>query len=146
MWADSRDRFETQVLGPHLEHLCRVWAAELADDATFGGPVASLSSGVVNDATHRRALQVDVAVYGGVQERGSRLLSVGEVKWGRRMGEGDLRRLERVRKLLEARGDVDGPVLLACYSGGGFTHELHRLVSQREDVVLVDLERLYHGS
>jgi uncharacterized protein len=37
VWRGARRRFESAVLGPHFEQLCRTWVAEFAAPETFGG-------------------------------------------------------------------------------------------------------------
>lgn len=61
------------------------------------------------------------------------------------MGVGHLERLRGICDLLSATGTFNTRATrLACYSGVGFTPEL-RAAASRDDVVLVDLERLYAG-
>jgi len=141
VWADARARFDSSVLGPHFEQLCRTWAARFADDATSGGRAAAVSSGVVNDAARHRSWEVDVAV----RSADGRLLSLGEAKWGQVMGMDDLDRLRRIRQLLVAQ-DRDGAerARLVCFSGAGFTDEV-RAAERDGQVTCVGLDRLYAG-
>ena len=71
-------------------------------------------------------------------------LSVGLAHWDEVMDVRHLERLRRILDLLAARGEDVAQVRPACYSGAGFTTEL-RAAEARGDVVLVDLDRLYHG-
>jgi hypothetical protein len=72
-----------------------------------------------------------------------RVLSLGEVKWGRTMSMRDLSRLERARDLLAQNGFDTAIARLACYSGSGFDDHLREAAASRADVLLVDPDRLY---
>ncbi|WP_405179184.1 hypothetical protein OG225_35690 [Nocardia sp. NBC_01377] len=37
LWKRRRHRFESNVLGPHFEEVCRNWVADYAADSVFGG-------------------------------------------------------------------------------------------------------------
>lgn len=37
VWADARACFDSAVLGPHFEQLCRDWVTRFVDDASVGG-------------------------------------------------------------------------------------------------------------
>lgn len=67
------------------------------------------------------------------------LLSLGEVKWGKKMGPGHSARLRRARELLAAKKFDVRDTVLACYSGVGFDGEL----SSEGDVRAVGLGELY---
>jgi AAA+ ATPase superfamily predicted ATPase len=141
VWEEASGRYYSAVLGPHFESLCREWVRRFADSGTFGGPVAVVGAGVVNDTHQRRKHEVDVAVL----DPAGRLLSIGEAKLGTRMGPAQLDRLRRIRELLGAQLGVDvAPTRLACYSAEGFTRDLVKAEAAGE-VVLVDLTRLYTG-
>ncbi|MGI9003434.1 MAG: AAA family ATPase [Pseudonocardia sp.] len=142
VWRDARNRFDSAVLGPHFERLCRTWTATFADPTTLGGPASVVGHGVVNDPARRRTWEVDVAAVGP----DGALLAVGEATWGTVVGLEQLERLRRIRQLLvvhDRAGAADARLL--CFSGAGFTEDLHR-AERAGEVVLVDLERLYLGS
>jgi len=142
VWGEARPRFESAVLGPHFEELCRSWAAHYADDATLGGAGAAVNSGIVNDPAVRRSWEVDVAV----RSADGRLLALGEAKWGQIMGMEHLGRLQRIRQLLITQ-DRDGAeqARLLCFSGTGFTDEL-RAAERDNTAVCIGLNRLYSGA
>ncbi|MGH3939105.1 MAG: AAA family ATPase [Pseudonocardiaceae bacterium] len=142
VWTQARTRFDSAVLGPHFEELCRSWAAHFADDATLGGAGAAVSSGIVNDPAGRRSWEVDVAV----RSADGALLALGEAKWGQTMGMEHLRRLQRIRQLLitQNRNGAEQARLL-CFSGAGFTDEL-RTAERAGAAVCIDLDRLYGGA
>lgn len=146
LWARSRPRFDG-LLGAHFERLCRTWAQHLVDPAVFAGAEtpASISVGpaVVNDAALKSTHQIDVLVREPVEGGRPRVLSIGEAKWGVRMGLPHLHRLQRIRALLAARTDVDAArARPACYSGAGFTDDLVQ-AGRRGEVLLVGLPELY---
>ncbi|GGQ01015.1 AAA family ATPase [Streptosporangium pseudovulgare] len=132
VWRGSRARFLSQVVGPHIEVLCREYA--LGDDAEAG----EVGSGVVPDPANRTQIQIDVAVLARADHgRPRRILSLGEVKWDRVMGTEHVARLRRARDLLTAKGFDTRDTVLTCYSGAGFSTEA------ASDVRLVTIDDLY---
>jgi hypothetical protein len=61
------------------------------------------------------------------------------------MDPGELTRLEHLRDLLPADRVAD-PVILVLFARFGFATPLRRAATDRPDVELVDLARLYSGS
>ncbi len=96
VWQAAQPTFTSQVLGPHLEQLARDWTLLHADDLLPAAPT-SVSAGVLQDA-RRSTHQVDV-----VASAGDRVLALGEVKLGDRLGPGAVDRLREVRALLGPR-------------------------------------------
>ncbi|AQZ65328.1 archaeal ATPase, fused to C-terminal DUF234 domain [[Actinomadura] parvosata subsp. kistnae] len=141
VWQRSRDRFLSQVVGPHFEEICRTWAADVAGAEAFGGVPGEVGHGVVNDPQRRTSHEVDVVVLGEPDGGPRKVLSLGEVTWGDTMCEGHVERLRRVRDLLAARGYDTRSTRLACYSAAGFTADL--LAAEGDELMLVTPERLY---
>ncbi|MGW3247975.1 AAA family ATPase [Streptomyces sp. NPDC001070] len=150
VWERVRGTFHADTAGRHFADVCRDWAARFAAASTFGTPatfeavVTAVSSGSRPVPGRRTGVEVDVGVRGRVGNRTGVLLSVGTACWTEVMGLEHLERLHQVLSDLSARGeDVShaGPV---CYGGAGFSSDLHQ-AELRGRVVLVDLERLYHG-
>jgi AAA+ ATPase superfamily predicted ATPase len=136
VWRGSRARFLSQVVGPHVEVLCREYALH-ADTAA-----GEVGSGVVPDPANRTQIQVDVAVLAPADHgRPRRVLSLGEVKWDRAMGAEHVARLRRARDLLTAKGYDTRDTVLTCYSGAGFTRGLG--AEPGSDVRLITLDDLY---
>ncbi|MEO3887534.1 hypothetical protein [Nonomuraea sp. B5E05] len=106
----------------------------------FGDLPGEVGSGTVTDPVRREQIQVDVVVFAPAMpgER-KRVLSLGEVKWGRTMGPGHVARLRRARDLLDAKGYDVRDTLLTCYSGVGFDAAL----AGESGVRRVGLEELY---
>ncbi|WP_280421703.1 AAA family ATPase [Nocardia carnea] len=141
LWARRQHRFESNVLGPHFEQLCREWSFDYAPEGFFGGYVNRVGSGVVNDSERKASHEVDIAVFGERPDGTEALLSIGEVKWNDVMGTGHLERLRRIRQLLSAKFDTTD-TRLACYSAAGFMPALHNAAAEG-DVLLIGLEDLY---
>jgi uncharacterized protein len=144
IWADSQDRFQTIVLGPHFERLARTWVRDFASAETLGAVPSRVVSAVINDPKAKATREVDVVAITG-EGRRKEVIGVGEVKWGQTVGTFELERLREVRQLLDSRSDVVATqARLLLFSGAGFSDELRRL-EKKGEVTLVDLQRLYHG-
>ncbi|MGH4015508.1 MAG: ATP-binding protein [Pseudonocardiaceae bacterium] len=143
VWRSARRRFESAVLGPHFEQLCRTWVAEFAAPEILGGIPAAVGHGLVNDTTGRTSHEVDIVAIGDPGAGRRRVLVLGETKWGEQMGMAHLDRLRHIRSLLERRRNVDAAdAKLLCASGAGFTPELCAAADAGQ-AILVDLDRLY---
>jgi hypothetical protein len=147
VWRAAQGRFVSNVLGPHFEQMCRTWAARFAPPATFiaDPSIAAVDVGAatVSDAAARTSHEVDVLVTATRHGRRRKVLSIGEAKWGARMGLAHYERLLRIRALLAGHPDLDlTDANPACYSAVGFTDDLRRLADQGQ-VLLVDLHRMY---
>ncbi len=146
VWRSARRRFDSALLGPHFEQLCRTWVAEFAAPETLGGIPATVGPGTVNDSASRTSHELDVVALGDAGAGSRPVLALGEAKWGEQMGLAHLDRLRHIRALLDRRPGIDAAgATLLCASGMGFTPEL-RAAAEGGDVVLVDLDRLYRGS
>jgi AAA+ ATPase superfamily predicted ATPase len=143
IWHRQRPTFLSQVVGPHFEALCRDWAAHAGEDV-FGDLPAEVAAGTITDSANKAQIEVDVAVLSaGAPNSPRRILSLGEAKWGEVMGLGHLDRLRRARDLLSVKGYHAADAILACYSGTGFSAELHAVAETNPRILLVDLARLY---
>ncbi|QHC23027.1 ArsR family transcriptional regulator [Streptomyces sp. GS7] len=144
VWQRVRPTFDSAVATPHFAQLCRSWSTEYAAPDTFGGEPTTAVRGTVPDPSGHNRLDVDVAVRGNVEGRPGVLLSVGLARWNETM---DIHHLESLRHLLSVLGasgeDVNGATP-ACYGGIGFSPEL-RAAEARGEVLLIDVDRLYHG-
>ncbi|MGH3567233.1 MAG: ATP-binding protein [Pseudonocardia sp.] len=139
VWADARSRFESAILGPHFEHLCRDWTIRFANGADLGGTAAFVGNAVINDPARRRTWEVDVVA----RSADGRVLALGEAKWGQVMGIELLDRLRRIQQLLVAHGRAGADqARLLCFSGSGFTDEL-RMAENEGQALCVGLDRLY---
>ncbi|MEU8259415.1 ATP-binding protein [Micromonospora sp. NPDC048999] len=146
VWRRSKRRYTSAVLGPRFEEIVRQWAIRFADLDVFDGIVAEASAATVTDPSTRTSHELDLVALGEppLGDGPRTLLAIGEVKWGRRLGQADLERLRRVRELLVHRPGIDASrTRLLLASGEGFTDDLRRAAAYRPDIVLVDAARLY---
>jgi hypothetical protein len=143
VWPGARARFLSQVAGPHFEAICRNYAIA-ADPGVFGGRPGEVGSGVVPDPANRTQIEVDVVVL-ALAEPGHprKILSLGEAKWDRSMDLRHVERLRRARDLLAVKGFDTRDTVLSCFSGAGFSRDLH--AAQSDDIRLVGLDQLYAG-
>jgi AAA+ ATPase superfamily predicted ATPase len=141
VWAQSGDRFASQVAGPHFEVMCREFMLG-PGQSLVDAPLGRVGRGVVSDSAGHRQIEVDVTV----TERGTggtRVALLGEAKWGTVMGVNHLDRLADARDVLRARGLDSERCLLACFSARGFSEALQAAQSERDDIVLVSLADMY---
>ena len=74
------------------------------------------------------------------------MLFVGEVKaTDARVGIGELDRLDRAVAQLDTKTAKRDRCRRILVSKSGFTTDLERVASRRDNIELVDLHRLYHG-
>lgn len=148
-WRAAAPAFASGVLGPHFEYLAREWTRRFAAPDTVGGELGELGRIVVNDTSGRAQHEIDVAALAPGQRRqspGSTVTLLGEAKSsGVARSVGDLTRLERIKALLVARRAATPDAKLLLFGRAGFDAELRRIADHRTDLVLVDLERIYHG-
>lgn len=147
VWTASAGTVAAQIAGPHFERLAREWTARFASPETLGGTPTAVGRTVVNDASARAQAEIDVVAVDAADAGRMRALLIGEGKGGTApRTSADLQRLSRVRELLAGSDRVDvREARLGLFSRGGFAPELRRAAKARDDVVLVDLERLYDG-
>jgi hypothetical protein len=145
--ASAEPTVSSLILGPHFEHLCRVWTARFAADEGLGRAVGAVGATTLADPRGRTSHDVDVlALEDGevAGRRDARVALVGEAKATNRQRDlADLARLEHVRRLLVDQGTRAAGATLALFSRTGFDRDLRRAASGRSDVLLVDLARLY---
>lgn len=142
VWESVRPTFLSQVVGPRFEAICRTFALDRGSHF-FGGTVAEVGSGAVNDPVSRTQIQIDVAALAPQEtDQPRKVLSLGEVKWGEVIGPRHLQRLHTARDLVRRKGLDTSDTTLACFSAAGFTDEL-QTVSEKENVQLISLEQIY---
>lgn len=148
LWARSQRRFESNVIGPHFEQVCREWSRHFAPDGFFDDHPSRVGAGTLNDALGKTTHEVDVAVFalgeGDAGAGGERLIAIGEAKWGEEMGRPHLERLRRIRSLLVGQHRAGAAsARLLCFGGLGFTEELSAMAARNLDVGLVGPAALY---
>jgi hypothetical protein len=143
VWQSVQPTFLPQVVGPRFEALCRDFALEV-DESVFGGIAAEVGSGVVNDPATRTQIEIDVAVLApSMPNEPRRILSLGEAKWGERVGHSHLERLATARDLLARAGYDTRDTLLAGYSGAGFQDDLVAAATDGARIRLFGLDDIY---
>ena len=131
--------FSSRVRGPVFEEMARQWTASFASDATlpirdYVGP----SFVSIDRVDH----ELDVVVAGTGDAPGDReVVALGEAKSGEVLTPRHLQRLERARAALGARASHAKLLLF----GERVDEQLVQLAIKRDDVELIDLERLYKG-
>ena len=146
-WASAADTFASNIIGPHFEHLCRVWTARYGRSEGLRSPVGAVGPTVVNDPAGRSLHEVDVvglAEGQAAQAREPRVVVLGEAKHSvRPRTVADLSRLEHVRQLLVDRGIDAANAQLVLFTRTAPDRQLSHAASGRADVLLVDLAALY---
>lgn len=146
VWQNSQRRYLSDVLGPRFEQICREWTLTYADDGLLGGVPARVGHGTITDPVKRSGYEIDVAVVGIDEQGRPPLLAIGEAKWGEVMGVGHLDRLRHIKSLLMTKGQYSaGDAHLLCFSAAGFSPQLEEAAEVDADVILIGLDRLYHG-
>jgi uncharacterized protein len=142
VWAQSTERFASQIMGPHFENLCRAYLLDTGRHL-LSGSFGQVGSGIVTDPSARDQIQIDVVVIEpGSGGRKPAVGMLGEAKWGTVLGLRHLEKLVRARDLLSRRGmDAEG-CLLACFSAAGFSDAL-RAEAAKGGSLLIGLSELY---
>ncbi len=151
VWAACQDVFRSRVVGPHFEEMCRTWTRRYADASTAGVELGHVGRHSANDARRRESFELDVVVCAPGQgemsgPRARRTVhAIGEAKLSR-LALGDLDRLDRLAALVEfnGRARTAAHTKRLLFSATGFDSTLHSAAESRNDVELIDLERLYH--
>ena len=150
LWTRAEPTFRSQILGPHFEEIARIWTTKYADDATLGGPIGRPQTLQFNDRRAKRQFELDVvaATRPSASRKKKVFQVIGEAKATTRMRTvADLNRLESIRVDLEKRGESTSRSLRYLLFGlMGFDRGLRHLAATRDDVELVDLDRLYEGT
>jgi uncharacterized protein len=145
-WQSALPGYQSQILGPHFEHLARLWTAHHAGDL-WPEPVGEVGPTVVNDRAGRAQHEVDVVALARGQRRAAthpRIVVLGEAKAsGRALTLGDLQRLEHIRDLLVARGRDAATAHLALFGRSGFDRNLLAHAAERAHLHLITLDDLY---
>ena len=146
-WEQARPAFQSQVLGPHFEHLAREWTRRWAPDEVSGLDFGWVGRTEVPDPAARTKHEADVALLGPGEPprqapRTIRLLGEAKATAAPR-GIKDLERLEHIRDLLARQGHRTEGTVLALFSLHGFWPDLKALTAHRDDVLLNGLPELY---
>jgi len=147
VWQRSQHAFDSLVVGPHFEELCRQWARH-ADPSYFQDRVPSqVLSGTVSDPGTQATHQLDVTVFGNNTSGQRQLLAIGESKWQEPIGLGHLTRLQHIRDLLVRRGEPGAQSAgLFLFGSSKFSDELSRRAIDDPSIHLIGLDDLYRPS
>ncbi len=132
--------FDAQVKGPVFEEVARDWVRRYAADETLGGMPTNVGPSEVTVAGVAHQLDVVVAD-GQAQPSDRQVLAIGEAKSAEILEVAHLQRLEHARTAYGARA-ADARLLLF---GQTMDRALAKEATSRDDVELVDLQRLYTG-
>jgi AAA+ ATPase superfamily predicted ATPase len=145
VWAEAASTVASKICGPHLEDLAREWVLAHASDETLGGRASSVRPATLACRGHRRGHELDIVAMSSPPFEPDRVLAIGEAKFvSAPLDLPAIERLEHLRTLLPAAHAPDQPRLMLF--GRSFTPGLIAAARSRADVVLVDMDRLYHGS
>jgi len=146
-WRSAAETFASNILGPHFEHLARAWVVLHGRDEGLRERAGVVGPTVVNDPAGRTRHEIDVVGLAEGQaprSRHPRVVLLGEAKHSaRRLTMFNLDRLDRLRSLLAGRGVDASGAQLALFTRSGVDAHLARAAARRDDVVLVDVPRLY---
>jgi hypothetical protein len=133
--------FNARVRGAVFEEQARTWVRRFASEKSVPGP--RLHVGPSSFTAGNAEYELDVVVADGVDQLPAQRLvqAIGEAKAGQPMGTTHLARLEQARA---AFGDRAAGAKLLLFAPS-FRRGLTVLAASRDDVELVDLDRLYHG-
>lgn len=141
VWQSAADTVASKIYGPHFEDVARRWCFHHAAKSTVGGMASAVRPTSIGCPAHRGGHELDVVV----TDPSDKIIAIGEAKATRgQVGPGQLDRLGHVRALLPATRLADQPKLLV-FGRNGFSDPLLAMALGRDDVELVDLERLYTG-
>jgi AAA+ ATPase superfamily predicted ATPase len=145
--AERQSAIAAGVYGPHFEHICREWVRRFASPDALGGTPTRVAPAVLSDPVARAKHQIDVvAVRAGFGDRPV-VLAIGEAKHTNHpRGAADVARLDRARDLIRRTRNEQfdtNSIRLMLFSANGFDATAKRLAAARDDLTLVDLERLY---
>ena len=143
LFDDLEAAFHSNVVGPAFEQLARDWVTHHAADTTIGGTATIVSAAIIG----RRHLegdenQLDVVAVDRDARGRRQVLAIGEAKHHTRPATAD--HVSRLRRLRELIGAPQAKLLLI--SAAGFDRTVVRDAQRHDDVELVDLDRLYHGT
>lgn len=147
LWGEMEPTFRSQVLGPCFESMARSWTLHFANPASIGGSPAHVGPTVLTvtnsetGAVELREIDVVVAADDAAAPGERTVRALGEAKVGERMT------LRHVRKLEDARaafGAVAASAKLLLF-GQSFDGSVRAAAADRDDLEIIDHERLYAG-
>lgn len=140
VWKDRlRPSFDSQVRGPVFESQARTWARRFASSTTID-PDSHIGPSSINiDGVDH---ELDLVAANASPTPSKRIISaIGEAKAGQTLGLTHLHRLERARIAFGQRAREAKLFLF----GTKVDPALAAVAPKRQDVEIIDLERLYYG-
>ena len=146
LWREMEPTFRSRVLGPCFESMAMSWVRHFANPATLGGSPAHVGRTVLSASSRAgggqaQELDVVVAADDAAAPDGRTVRALGEAKVGERMTMRHVRKLEEARTALGALASSAKLLLF----GSSFDKSVRAAASAREDLELIDHERLYTG-
>jgi uncharacterized protein len=135
------DVFDSQVRGPVFEQQARTFVEQFASDDTVPEGRAHVGPSRLTVDGVERQLDVVVVADDHPDPASRRITAIGEAKAGEVIGRRHLDRLTEARHRLGSRAEGAGLLLI----GSSFDPALDTETRHRDDVEVVDLQRLYHG-
>ena len=147
VWRRMRQTFTSKGCRPAFRGTVPRVGPLVCRPETIGGYPSKVGAGALSDRSSRAKLEADVVALSQDGANRPSVLCLGEAKWNTTMTVGHLDRLIRIREVLQKQSSlqVSDDAKLALFSGVGFTDELRELEPRSSEIVLVDLDRLYHG-
>ena len=106
-----------------------------------------MGAAVVNDSQARAQHELDVVATVRKSSGATEVAAIGEAKHTTQVRTiADLTRLEGIRTLLVDRGKAPPTAKLLLFSATGFDRNLLASAEARDDVELIDLDRMYRGT
>jgi DNA-binding transcriptional ArsR family regulator len=140
VWTEAADTVASRIYGPHFEQLARTWCIEHASNATLGGVASRAAPSQISCRQHNSNHEIDVIVTEVRANTADRIIAIGEAKWrSTPCGVDQVERLDHLRELLKAAPHAK----LLVFSRSGFTEALTAAAGARDNIELIDVERLY---
>lgn len=147
LWHELTPTFESRVLGPCFEGMARYWTMHFASPETLGGTpdhvgptVLTVTNGETGES-EQREIDLLVAADDAASPSERTVTALGEAKVGARFTLRHVRRMEDARRALGHRAERARILLF----GSSFDDAVRSSASERDDLEIVDLERLYEG-
>ena len=141
-WPGAEATFRSKVVGPTFEGMARHWATQYATLPGLTEPGTQIGATTVSVDGIEREVELVAARDDGDSPGERTITALGEAKSGEALTFSHLNTLERVRAAL---GDRASGATLVLF-GTRFANNLAARTTDRSDVELVDLERLYKGT
>lgn len=141
-WRQMQPIFESTILPACFAGMARYWATHFASYESLGGVAEFVgTTSVALDDQRARYVPVVVAEGSMGNPQARTVVAVGAVAFGREITDVDLQQLMETRAQLGLRAATAKLLLF----GTDFDELVREVEAGREDVELVDLERLYEG-